>query len=313
MAIDLHACDSEADFWRTRNFLREIFLRNGRLEHSWHVARLDQWRWHFIDNCRACASVADGLTLARDGDGRLIAAINDLGGGELRLHVDPDRRTPALEDALLAHGEARWATAGADGRARVVLPILRHDTLRQSVAAARGYRRRAGWGHHYHSDLPTAPLPAAPLPPGYALRAMGDADDYAARSWASWCAFHSDEPDSAYDGDASWYANIQISPLYRRDLDVVAVTDGGEIAAFATAMYDDYTRSAVPVLVGTAAAHWRRGLGRAVVTEALRRVQQRGGTRVFATAVSPAADRLYGALMPALHVTDTWVKLCDAR
>ena len=34
----------ENDFWLIRNFLREVFLLNGRLEHSWHVARFDYWR-----------------------------------------------------------------------------------------------------------------------------------------------------------------------------------------------------------------------------------------------------------------------------
>jgi len=40
---------SEADYWRIRNFLREVFLLNNRLEHSWHVARLDHWRWQLAE------------------------------------------------------------------------------------------------------------------------------------------------------------------------------------------------------------------------------------------------------------------------
>jgi hypothetical protein len=42
---------SEVDYWRIRNFLREVFLLNDRIERSWHVARLDHWRWHFIQTC----------------------------------------------------------------------------------------------------------------------------------------------------------------------------------------------------------------------------------------------------------------------
>jgi len=41
---------TEDDYWRIRSFLREVFLFNGRREHSWHVARLDYWRWHLVVN-----------------------------------------------------------------------------------------------------------------------------------------------------------------------------------------------------------------------------------------------------------------------
>ena len=61
---------------------------------------------------------------------------------------------------------------------------------------------------------------------------MGPLAEHPARSWASWRAFHAEEPDEAYDGDFSWYRNIQSTPLYRRDLDIAAATPRGEIAAF---------------------------------------------------------------------------------
>ena len=42
---------TEDDFWRMREFLRRVFLLNGCLERSWHVARLDYARWHSLINC----------------------------------------------------------------------------------------------------------------------------------------------------------------------------------------------------------------------------------------------------------------------
>ena len=47
---------TEDDFGRAREFLRQVFLLNNRRELSWHVARLDYWRWHFIKTCQACDS-----------------------------------------------------------------------------------------------------------------------------------------------------------------------------------------------------------------------------------------------------------------
>ncbi|MCB0118228.1 MAG: hypothetical protein KDD72_04300 [Anaerolineales bacterium] len=82
-----HTCTTEDDFWRARNFLREVFLLNDRLEHSWNVARLDYWRWHYIKTCNVFDSVEKGLVLWENADGKIIAALNHLGDSELRLHT----------------------------------------------------------------------------------------------------------------------------------------------------------------------------------------------------------------------------------
>jgi GNAT superfamily N-acetyltransferase len=189
----------------------------------------------------------------------------------------------------------------------VCVPVFADDTLRREVLASRGFTQISGWNHHYWRDI-TGPLPASMSPSGYTIRSMGDESEHPARSWCSWRAFHSDEPVSNYDGDSSWYRNIQSAPLYRRDLDLIAVSGNGEIAGFCTIYYDDYTRSAVTVLVGVAAEHWRRGLGKAVMIEGMRRLQVLGCTRVFSTANEQPADALYRSVMTDMKRTDTWTK-----
>jgi GNAT superfamily N-acetyltransferase len=112
---------------------------------------------------------------------------------------------------------------------------------------------------------------------GYTVRALGDQDELPARSWLSWKAFHPNEPDEKYEG-WEWYKNVQRIPLYRRDLDIVAVASGGELAAFCTVWFDDVTRTAVFEPVGTHPDHQKRGLGKAVMSEGLRRAQRLGAT-----------------------------------
>ncbi|MFN2227299.1 MAG: GNAT family N-acetyltransferase [Anaerolineae bacterium] len=300
-----HRACGEDDYWRIRSFLREVFLLNGRREHSWHVARLDYWRWHFVENLQVCDSLEGATTLWETAGGEIAAVLHAIGRGDARLHVHADFRTPALEEEMLAYAEAHLAVRDEAGRRRLYVPTFVDDELRREVLVRRGYTRSEGQVHHWHGDLA---LDAVPAPAGYALRSMGDLDEHPARSWASWRAFHADEPDEAYDGDWSWYANVQRAPLYRRDLDVVAVAPDGGIAAFCTIYYDDVTRSAVSVLVGTAAEHWRRGLGRAVMTEGLRRAQAMGCTRLFANAYDPPADALYGAVLGTKEASETWYK-----
>lgn len=307
MKLTFRTCTKEDDFWRTRNFLREIFLLNGRLEHSWNVARLDYWRWHYIKTCNILESVGKGMALWEDADGKIVAALNHIGGSELRLHVHPHFRSAALENEMLAYAEENFYALTEADRRYIYLPIFADDTQRQEIAQNRGYKKEPGWGHHYRRNLDS--IPDMPLPTGYSIRSMGGAEEYPARSWASWRAFHHDEPDENYDGDYSWYAHLQSAPLYRRDLDVVAVASDGNIASFCTIFYDDYTRSAVTVLVGTAAEHWRRGLGKAVLTDGFRRLKEMGCTLVFSTAHEEPADFLYHSVMQEMKVTDTWLKV----
>ena len=54
--------------------------------------------------------------------------------------------------------------------------------------------------------------------------------------------------------------------------------------------------------------HQRRGLGKAVMTEGLRRLQRMGGTRAFANGYDPAANALYGTVLGTLDRSDSWLK-----
>jgi len=307
MHLTRRACQTEEDYWRIRIFLREIFLLNGRREHSWHVARLDYWRWHLILNCHTCGPVETVTTLWETRGGQTAAVLHPVGWGEVCLHIHPHLRTADLEDEMLAHAEEHLFDRDPAGRSFVYTPVFADDAPRQQVLVQRGYRRTTGSSHHWSRDL-HAPIVDAPLASGYAIRSMGDLDEHPARSWASWRAFHTDEPDSNYDGDWSWYQNVQSAPLYRRDLDIVAAASDGSIAAFCTIFYDDFTRSAVFVLVGTAAEHWRRGLGKAVLTEGLRRLKEMGCTRAFANGYDPPADALYGSVLGTKETAETWLK-----
>jgi len=305
MLLTMRPYQSDDDFWRIRNFLREVFLLNGQREHSWHAARFDYWRWHLVMNCQCCDPVPEVTYLWETAVGQIAATINPVVSGELRLHIHPHFRTPELENEMLAQAEETLAVQRGEKR-RIHTPVDADDTLRQEVLQQREFSKGNGISHKWHCDL-DAPIPETAVPSGYVIRSMKN-DELPARSWASWRAFHSDEPDENYDGDWTWYQNIQSMPLYRRDLDVVAIAPQGEVASFATIAYDDYTRSAVCVLVGTAVEHQRRGLAKDVLLEGFRRLQWLGCQRVFATAYDPPADALYGSVMQTHDVAETWLK-----
>jgi mycothiol synthase len=296
---------NEDDYWRIRAFLRQVMLLNGVREKSWHVARLDYWRWHGILNMGDGQLEQDVFLWETEG-GQISGVLNREEAGNAYLQVHPRLRTPELEEEMIALAEERLAVQRG-GKRVVAVWTDAQDIQRLAILKRRGYTRGKWAESQWRRDL-DSPISDVPLPPGYTVRALGDTDELPSRSWASWKAFHPDDPDDNYE-DWAWYLNIQRCPLYRRDLDTVAVAPEGEIVAFTTAWYDDVTRSAYFEPVGTMPAYQRRGLARAIMSEGLRRLQRLGATRAFVGGYEPGANALYSSVLSAEHDrSEQWVK-----
>jgi ribosomal protein S18 acetylase RimI-like enzyme len=300
---------SEDDYWRMREFLRHVFLLNGRLERSWHVARLDYARWH---TCLNCAKLRlEDLAYLWETGGQIVAFLMPDGGrGEAHLSVHPGLRTLELEEEAITVAEEHLAAVKQDGSHRLYVWAPDQDTLRRRLLRRRGYTQE-DWPEHQWRRQLDAPIPDVPLAPGYAIRSLGDGLELLERCYASGLGFHDGDIKTAVENreDPTWYRNIQTAPLYRRDLDLVAIAPDGAIAAFCTVWFDDVTRSAYYEPVATVPAHERRGLGKALLTEGLRRLQRMGATTAFVGGYSPAANALYRSVMGSDHeLSEPWIK-----
>lgn len=309
MQLTRRLYQSEDDFWRMREFLRAVFLLNQRREESWHVARLDYARWH---SCLNCAHVQlQEIVHLWEADGELVAfAMPDGGRGEVHFCVHPQRCPPALEEEMLLTAEQHLAETRPDGSHHLCVWASARNAARQELLTRHGYTRQTWAEHQWRRDL-TLPIPPAPLAPGYSIRALGDGLELLERCYASGLGFHQGDIKIAVENrdDPAWYRNIQNAPLYRRDLDLVTVAPDGAIAAFCTVWFDDVTRSGVFEPVATVPAHQRRGLGKALLTEGLRRLQRLGATIAFVGGYSTAANALYSSVMGPDHDLDEpWVK-----
>ena len=300
---------SEDDYWRMRVFLREVFALNDRLERSWHVARLDYARWHTCLNC-AGVQLEDVVSLWEI-DRQLAAILMPDGGpGEAHFLMHPGLRTPELEAEMLAAAEDRLANIGADGLHKLCIWSPWHDDLHQSLLEQNGYVKKQPSEHQWRRDLDD-PIPDYPIPPGYMIRSLGDGLELLERCYASGLGFHEGDIQIAVENrdDPTWYRNIQTAPLYRRDLDLVVIAPDGAIAAFCSIWFDDVTRSAYFEPVAAVPAHQRKGLGKALMAEGLRRLQRIGATRAFVSGYSDAANALYRSVMgPAYELSDPWIK-----
>lgn len=304
---------TEDDFWRMREFLRRVFLLNGQRETSWHVARLDYARWHSCLNC-AHVRLEEVAYLWEEG-GEIVASVMPDGGpGEAHPAVDPRRRTPALEEEMLDVAEERLGKTRADGSRRLFFWAPGEDHPWQELLRRRGYVKDDWPEYQWRREL-SAPIPEVPVPMGYTIRPLGDGLELLERCYASGLGFHDGDIQVAVENrdDPSWYRNIQTAPLYRRDLDLVAVAPDGAIAALCTIWFDDVTRSACFEPVATVPAHQRRGLARALLTEGLRRLQRMGATVAFVGGYSAEANALYRSVMGPEHdLSEPWVKVWPA-
>jgi mycothiol synthase len=300
---------SEDDYWRMREFLRQVFVLNQRLERSWHVGRLDYSRWHM---CLNCANVRlEDVTYLWEADDRLVAFLMPDGGrGEAHFCVHPTLRTQELEEEMLMVAEEYLAMDTPEGKRKLVVWVPGADAWRQELAVRHGYRE-AGWPEYqWRRDLDTA-IPEVPIPAEYTIRSLGDGLELLERCYASGLGFHEGDIKIAVENrdDPSWYRNIQTAPLYRRDLDLVAIAPDAAIAAFCTIWFDDVTRSALFDPVATVPTYQRRGLGKALMTEGLRRLQRIGATRAFVGGYSAEANALYRSVMgPEHELYEPWVK-----
>lgn len=305
MKLRMRPYGCEEDYWRIRQFLRRVFLKNGRTEHSWNVARLDYWRWHVAANCGICPPVEEVIYMWEDGGGRLAAVLNPEGMGEAHLQIDPEIRTAALEEEMLELAQEKFPLV-REGRKRLGLMVRADDGMRQDMLKALGYKKGSFREQHRALELTVPPAPVG-IPNGWTIRHQRP-EDVPARSWASWKAFHPDDPDDQYDGH-EWYANLERIPLYRRDLDVIAVEPDGRVGGFCTIWFDDATRTGYMEPVGRSSDVEVRGLMRALLTEACRRLHAIGGNLVTVGGCDFAANALYHSVLgPCRQVSENWVR-----
>ena len=304
----------DADFWRIRTFLREVFLASDRSPRCWQAADLDYWRWHWSENLEQGA--LDDFFLWETADGRIAAALTHGDVGVNYLQVHPDAQSRELEEAMIRVAEREMTIAVDGGGRKLAILADEDDHEREEMLRSRGYERFVSpdYGERKRGRDLDSPVNVPEVPSGYRLQSMGDPSALPARSLASWRAFHPDEPDDGADPTGSWYANVQRAPMYRRDLDVVVVAEDGEIASFCTALFDDVTRTGLLVLVGTATGHQRRGLGRTVVLEAMRRLKAMGATWATVYSYEPPAHALYASAgLETIVRAYAWRKTLDTQ
>ncbi|HEX6605648.1 MAG TPA: GNAT family N-acetyltransferase [Chloroflexia bacterium] len=183
---------------------------------------------------------------------------------------------PMILTWAVAHAAAVVGTA--NGRPAWYVSVFADQADRQGDLERAGFVRQADWSQVL-MERPAAELvPPAILPDGFTVRPLAGPAEAAAYTELHRAAFRSENM------TAAWRARTLARREYIADLDLVVVAPDGRLAAFCVGWLDRHgPGSTVLGQVEPLGVHpdfQGQGLGRAVLLEAMRRMQAHGATRL---------------------------------
>ncbi len=234
---------------------------------SYYVHRGDAQWWLFY----ICADMdwQSGVHLLRE-NGKLLGWVLLLPEeNSLDVYVQPELRGTPVEHELFAWAAEQCAALEfAD-----VSWVAEDDSARMDWLTARGFTRRESYSVLLQCDLNEPPNPPA-LPQGFTLRtSRGTQEDARLRSVASYAAFESNRGFEEYVA-RTW--TFMQSPVYAPEHELFVIAPGGEAASFCILWTDALNQVGHFEPVGTHLDFERRGLGRAIMLDGLRRLQAEG-------------------------------------
>jgi ribosomal protein S18 acetylase RimI-like enzyme len=206
-------------------------------------------------------------------------SVIDPNWGAFDVYVQPElRRTPLAEEIYIwaeEHTAAILRAAGQDTiRANY---ISQNDDVVIARLLARGFQRTQEDAVCMIQSLDGLLLRPA-LPDGYTVRGSKGEIEVAVRATAQYNAFTNTAPFDIY---VERFRRFMRSPVYDPETDVVAVSPDGRIGSFCIVWPDPVTGAGLFEPVGTHPDFRQRGLGKAVMIEALHRLKDRGMNRAI--------------------------------
>jgi GNAT superfamily N-acetyltransferase len=168
--------------------------------------------------------------------------------------------------------------------------VAENDVAQIRHLDTHGFQSRQ-WDISFRRDLPD-PIKAPSLPDGFSLRLCRGMDELSCRAEVQYKAFNNTIPWQTY---LERFAYFLRSPAYAGALDVVAAAEDGQIASYCITWLDEVTREGHFEPVGTTPNFQGKGLGKAVLFEAMRCLQDAGMRQVsvLTSETNLAARALY--------------------
>lgn len=239
------------------------------------------------------------IALWEDDDGQLLGwALFTPGEGYFDVFVHPSLTGTQQAGQMHAWAEEQIAekVKARGGKTIRVMWIFETDVARRQLLEERGFSL-AGPDPHlgqmiYFTRSLAEPCTTPPLPDGFVVRSTAGEREVEARAAAQYGAFQSKWEWERY---VARFRRFMQSPVYDPERDVAAVAPDGRFAAFCIFWLDPVNKVGLFEPVGAHPDFQKKGLGKAVLLEGLRRMKTNGleTAIVCAEADNEAAIKLY--------------------
>lgn len=228
----------------------------------WHVADIT-WRMMYSHHFDA----ANNVRLWEDADDSLVGLTWFYPTAHMEMHTSQ----PDLWPEMLAWGVDRMHALGE----KEILAVSATSTEAALIQflEAQGFAFDEAYDLRQSLNLTDNIVPPT-VPEGFTLRAAPASDQIAERVKIHHAAFNSEAV------TVEGYNNARRDPAYDPDVDIFILAPDGRFAAFCLAWADAVTGVGDIEPIGVHPDFQRRGLGRAIMLEALHRLRDRGMNRV---------------------------------
>jgi ribosomal protein S18 acetylase RimI-like enzyme len=150
--------------------------------------------------------------------------------------------------------------------------VAPHDDVRIHWLSAHGFQPKDGHTVYFRRSL-SGPLDEPSLPEGFSIRTSRGEEDARLRAACSHAAFGSTKPFEDY-----WPRTVRLmqSPVYVPEHELFVIAPGGEVASYCIIWTDETTKVGHFEPVGTHPNFQRRGLGKCLLFDAMRRLKAEG-------------------------------------
>jgi mycothiol synthase len=293
----------DGDYEKIMDFLREIYVQTGK-EHCW----LPQ-RWEYAEyNCnplyiqRGWDDWKKYIRIWEEQD-KIVAIAHKETKYEVFLQIRTGYEFLANEMLKFIESTVPLEKHGDE---QVELKLFINETKRwlEDSLAQKGYIKNDECIYYNVQDLNKTYVPI--LPYGLQFVDGNDIKDQKARLLCCHLGFHpEDEPDRLPVKDF----NMEYAPTFTPDLQLMMQDDKGNLCSYCVIWYDEKLRIGMFEPVCTRKDYRMRGIGKAMLTEGLRRLKEMGAEKAYVHSWGDGRCKFYNSAGFSTYYSDyPWKK-----
>ena len=265
----------DSDYKKIMEFLSEMYQEN-KNQHCWLPSR---WEYaeHLVNPLyveRGNKSWEPFIRIWEDGE-KIVGISHPEDTYNAFLQIRPGYRD--LEPEMIEWAEETIKKPISENKEKVVIWANETDDYRKEILNKRGYRKSEDCNYLNKQSLDKDFN--SNLPAGYKFRSMDEEISFVKRYNVINKAFHP-ENDFVKEVPES-FVKMASAPMYRPYLDLIIEDQHGNFASSCVIWFDEENKIGMFEPVGTHPDYTRKGLGRELLKEGLRRLKELGAETAY--------------------------------